>query len=57
MEIIIITDYQILGVLDIEPGNRLIRHLLSRKIELLYGKAWFEKVSTGLFQGMIPLNL
>jgi NTE family protein len=37
-------DYQILGVLDIEPGEEVDKAMLSEKTELLYGKAWFEKV-------------
>ena len=35
---------QILGVLDIKPGDKVDRTMLTDKIELLYGKAWFEKV-------------
>jgi len=35
---------QILGVLDIEPEKEVDRKLLTDGIELLYGKAWFEKV-------------
>ncbi len=38
------TDLQILGVLDIKPDDEIDKHLLFDKIELLYGKAWFEKV-------------
>jgi NTE family protein len=37
-------DYQIRGVLDIEPGENVTKTMLSEKIDLLYGKAWFEKV-------------
>jgi NTE family protein len=37
-------DIQILGVLDIEPGEKVDKYLLRDRIELLYGKAWFEKV-------------
>ena len=37
-------DYQIKGVLDIQPGEKTDKNLLSEKMELLYGKAWFEKV-------------
>jgi len=40
----IISDDQIRGVLDIEPGQAVDRHLLAEGIELLYGKSWFEKV-------------
>jgi NTE family protein len=35
---------EIIGVLDIKPGQKVDRELLSERIELLYGKAWFEKV-------------
>lgn len=40
----IISDAQIIGVLDIHPGQRVDRDMLAERIELLYGKAWFEKV-------------
>ena len=33
-----------LGVLDIKPGDKVDKYLISDRIELLYGKAWFEKV-------------
>jgi NTE family protein len=36
--------YQILGVLDITPGVKVDKYLLTDRIELLYGKAWFDKV-------------
>jgi NTE family protein len=35
---------QILGVLDIKPGKKVDKEMLTDKIELLYGKAWFDKV-------------
>jgi len=35
---------QILGVLDINPGQKIDKTLLTDRIELLYGKAWFDKV-------------
>ncbi len=35
---------QIRGVLDIDPGEKVDKNLLSNRIDLLYGKAWFEKV-------------
>ena len=35
---------QILGVLDIKAGKEVDRKLLTDGIELLYGKAWFDKV-------------
>jgi len=38
------SDAQILGLLDIEPGKKVDKYLLTDKIELLYGKAWFDKV-------------
>ena len=38
------SDEQILGMLDIEPGKKVDKHLLTERIELLYGKAWFDKV-------------
>jgi NTE family protein len=40
----IYSDEQILGVLDIEPGNKTDKYTLTDRIELLYGKAWFDKV-------------
>jgi NTE family protein len=40
----IYSDFQILGVLDIEPLEKVDKYLLRDRIELLYGKAWFEKV-------------
>jgi NTE family protein len=38
------SDQQILGVLDIEPEKKVDKYLLTDRIELLYGKAWFDKV-------------
>ncbi len=40
----IISDAQIIGVLDVMPGENVDRDLLEERIELLYGKNWFEKV-------------
>lgn len=40
----IYSDYQIRGILDIDPGEAVDKGMLSEKTELLYGKAWFEKV-------------
>lgn len=39
-----ITDGQILGVLDIRTGEEVDKNMLYDRIELLYGKAWFDKV-------------
>jgi NTE family protein len=41
----ITSDEEIIGVLDIKPRQKVSRDLLAERIELLYGKAWFEKVS------------
>ena len=38
------SDEQILGVLDIKPENKVDKYLLTDRIELLFGKAWFDKV-------------
>jgi NTE family protein len=38
------SDEQILGVLDISPGEKVGKYLITDKIEILYGKAWFDKV-------------
>jgi NTE family protein len=43
---------QIRGVLDINPGEKVNKSMLTEKIELLYGKAWFDKVKYRI----IPLN-
>ena len=40
----IVPDWQIIGVLGIRPGEDVDRNLLHERIELLYGKNWFEKV-------------
>jgi NTE family protein len=40
----IFSDDQIKGVLGISHGDRVGRDMLSEKIDLLYGKSWFEKV-------------
>ncbi len=40
----IYSDSQILGVLDIKPEDKVDKYLLQDRIELLYGKAWFDKV-------------
>lgn len=41
---VIYKDYQILGVLGIAPGDKIDKDILREKIDLLYGKTWFEKV-------------
>ncbi|MFZ0282555.1 MAG: patatin-like phospholipase family protein, partial [Bacteroidales bacterium] len=38
------SDYQILGVLGIRPGEIIGKNLITEKIDLLFGKTWFEKV-------------
>jgi NTE family protein len=40
----IYSDQQILGILDIKPGEKVDKYMLSNRIELLYGEAWFDKV-------------
>jgi NTE family protein len=40
----IYSDRQITDILDIEPGLPTDKYMLKNRIELLYGKAWFEKV-------------
>ena len=40
----VITDDQILGILEIAPGKTVRKEDLNDKIDLLYGRAWFEKV-------------
>jgi NTE family protein len=40
----IISDDQIRGILGIMPGDNVNNDLLRERIELLYGKIWFEKV-------------
>ena len=37
-------DYQIRGVLGIAPGDKVDKKTIRDKIDLLYGKTWFEKV-------------
>jgi NTE family protein len=38
------SDLQIRGVLDIEPEEKIDKYMLTDRIELLYGKAWFDNV-------------
>jgi hypothetical protein len=40
----IISADQIIGVLDVSPGQKVDRDMLEAGIELLFGKNWFEKV-------------
>ena len=46
------SDAQIEGLLDIRPGDLIDKDMIKEKIELLYGRAWFEKVKYRL----IPKN-
>jgi NTE family protein len=41
---VLYADYQIRGVLGITPGDKVDKKTIRDKIELLYGKTWFEKV-------------
>jgi NTE family protein len=41
---VLYSDHQILGVLGITPGENVDKNLITGKIDLLYGKTWFEKV-------------
>jgi NTE family protein len=38
------SEAQIRGVLDLNPGRKVSSSMLTERIELLYGKAWFDKV-------------
>jgi NTE family protein len=40
----IYSDDQILGFLGIEPGEEIGKNRINEKIDLIYGKRWFEKV-------------
>ncbi len=40
----IYSDSQILGILDIKPAEKVDKYLMNDRIQLLYGKAWFDKV-------------
>ena len=40
----IYSDNQILGVLGIRPGEKIDKDFITEKIDLIYGKTWFEKV-------------
>jgi NTE family protein len=37
-------DWQVMGVLNVEPGEKITRQELTEKIDILYGKTWFDKV-------------
>jgi len=52
-----ISDDQIIGILDISPGENVDRDLLEERIELLYGKNWFEKVRYMILPGDEGLTL
>jgi NTE family protein len=39
-----IPDWQVLGALDVAPGEKVDKSKLSDKIELIYGMNWFDKV-------------
>jgi NTE family protein len=41
---VLYADYQIRGVLGIAPGDKVDKKIIRDKIDLLYGKTWFEKV-------------
>jgi NTE family protein len=41
---VLYADYQIRGVLGIAPGDKVDKKTIRDKIDLLYGKTWFEKV-------------
>jgi len=53
----IISDDQILGILDIKPGEKINKDILSEKIDLLYGRAWFDKVKYRIIPGNDSLRL
>jgi NTE family protein len=38
------SDRQIMGVLDISTGEKVNKDMLGDRIDMLYGKAWFEKI-------------
>jgi NTE family protein len=48
---------QIIGVLDIRPGKKVDKEMLTDKIELLYGKAWFDKVKYRIINRNDSLSL
>jgi NTE family protein len=48
---------QVLGVLDIEPNKQIDKYMLKDRIELLYGKAWFDKIKYRIVPGNDSLTL
>ncbi len=53
----LIPDDQILGVLDIVPGQKVTSEMLGEKIDLLYGRSWFDKVKYLVVPGNDSLKL
>jgi NTE family protein len=53
----IIPDDQILGILDIKTGKQIDKEILSDKIDLLYGRSWFDKVKYRIVPGNDSLKL
>lgn len=53
----LIPDDQILGVLDIMPGQKVTSEMLGEKIDLLYGRSWFDKVKYRVVPGNDSLKL
>lgn len=53
----IITEDQILGILDIKPRDIISKDILSEKIDLLYGRSWFDKVKYRISPARDSLNL
>ncbi len=53
----LIPDNQILGVLDIYPGQIIKSEMLGEKIDLLYGRSWFDKVKYRIVPGNDSLKL
>lgn len=53
----LIPDDQILGVLDIMPGQNVTSEMLDERIDLLYGRSWFEKVKYRVVPGNDSLKL
>ncbi len=53
----LIPDDRILGVLDIYPGQIVTSDMIGEKIDLLYGRAWFDKVKYRVLPGNDSLKL